>query len=249
MILALGGLYAASVYNYDLFLSLASLFSITIALGIFILVWTSRNHLDNNYLLFIGIAYLFIGGLQMAHTLALEAVHGYGDSTAEHLWIATHYVESLTFLAAPLFIGYKLRPRSVFLAYTIITPVLLMTVILWNLSSVATTGGSGKTLFTDTSQYIIAMIFVSAILLLLQKRQHFSSSVLRLLIAAMAITASVGVVSAIVKTNVEAIHMAAHLAQLVSLGFIFQAVVDTGLTRPYQLILKDLSQNREALRH
>jgi O-antigen/teichoic acid export membrane protein len=124
-----------------------------------------------------------------------------------------------------------------------------MTVILWNLSSVATTGGSGKTLFTDTSQYIIAMIFVSAILLLLQKRQHFSSSVLRLLIAAMAITASVGVVSAIVKTNVEAIHMAAHLAQLVSLGFIFQAVVDTGLTRPYQLILKDLSQNREALRH
>ncbi|HEY41846.1 MAG TPA: PAS domain S-box protein [Dehalococcoidia bacterium] len=249
MALALGGLYAASVYNYDLFLSLASLFSIAIALGIFILVWTSRNYLGNNYLLFIGIAYLFIGGLQMAHTLSLEAIYGYGDSTAEHLWVATRYMESLTFLAAPLFIGHKLRPRSVFLAYAIIAPVLLITVILWNLSPAANTRGGGQALFTDTSQYLIALIYASAILLLLQKRRSFNSSVLRLLIAAMTITAGAGIVYAFIKTNDELINMVAHLAQLVSLGCIFQAVVDAGLTRPYQLILRDLSQSREALRH
>ena len=43
MIFALGGLYAASVYKYDLFPSLTSLFSIAIALGIFILVGTSLS--------------------------------------------------------------------------------------------------------------------------------------------------------------------------------------------------------------
>jgi PAS domain S-box-containing protein len=249
LILALGGLYAASIYNYDLFLSLASLFSIVIALGIFLLVWTSRHYLGNNYLLFIGIAYLFIGGLQMAHTLTLQAIYEYGDSTSEHLWVATHYVESLTFLAAPLFIGHKLRPRSVFLAYAIITPALLMTVILWNLSPAASIRGGGQALFTDASQYLIALIFANAILLLFQKRRSFNPGVLRLLVTAMTITASVGVVSAIVKTNDELMHTIEYLAQLVSLGLIFQAVVDAGLTRPYQLILRDLSQSRDALRH
>ena len=101
-VLGLGGLYAVSLYYYATFLSLASLFSIALALGIFILVWTSRHYLNNNYLLFIGIAYLFIGGLQMTHTLALGMVgnDGYSQNTADYLWLASRYVESLTFLAA-----------------------------------------------------------------------------------------------------------------------------------------------------
>ncbi|UCB43819.1 MAG: hypothetical protein JSV77_04005 [Dehalococcoidales bacterium] len=72
-VLDLGGLYTVSLYYYATFLSLASLFSIALALGILILVWTSRHYLNNNYLLLIGIAYLFIDSLQMAHTLALGA--------------------------------------------------------------------------------------------------------------------------------------------------------------------------------
>jgi hypothetical protein len=62
-ILFLFGLYLMSLYNYLLFHSIAELFSVFVAIGIFMLAWNSRPFLDNSYLLFLGIAYLFIGAL------------------------------------------------------------------------------------------------------------------------------------------------------------------------------------------
>ena len=45
-------LFEAAHHNYLLFHSSVEIFSIVIAFGIFIVAWTSRKHIDNNYLLF-----------------------------------------------------------------------------------------------------------------------------------------------------------------------------------------------------
>ena len=54
------GLYLASLYNFLLFHSIAEVFSIVIACGIFMVAWNTRHYNLDNYLVFIGIAYLFI---------------------------------------------------------------------------------------------------------------------------------------------------------------------------------------------
>ena len=54
------GLYIASRDDYLLFHNLAELFGIIVACAIFVVTWNARQFLDNNYLLFVGIAYLFI---------------------------------------------------------------------------------------------------------------------------------------------------------------------------------------------
>jgi len=66
--------YLTSFYNYLLFHTIAEIFSILIAFAIFIIAWNSREYLDNNYLLFIGIAYLFVGGIDLVHTLAYKGM-------------------------------------------------------------------------------------------------------------------------------------------------------------------------------
>ncbi|MCX5799582.1 MAG: hybrid sensor histidine kinase/response regulator, partial [Proteobacteria bacterium] len=71
-ILVIGGLYFASLYNYLLFHGLAELFSIVVAFAIFILAWNTRRLLDNHYLLFVGIAYLFVGCIDLVHTIAYK---------------------------------------------------------------------------------------------------------------------------------------------------------------------------------
>src|SRR5512147_1420884 len=84
------GLYLGSHYNYLFFHSLAELFSIIIACGIFMVVWNSRQIIRNNYLLFIGTAYLFVGGLDLAHMLAYKGMaifKGYETDLATQLWI------------------------------------------------------------------------------------------------------------------------------------------------------------------
>ena len=104
-ILVFLGFYLTSLYSYLLFHSLAEIFSIVVACGIFMIVWNSRRFLDNNYLLFIGIAYLFVGAVDLIHMLAYKGMgvfQGYETNLATQLWIATRYVQSLSLFIAPI---------------------------------------------------------------------------------------------------------------------------------------------------
>ncbi len=97
-ILLVAILYVISRYSYLLYHSFTEVFSIIIAAGIFMFAWNSRKFLDNNYLLFIGIAYLFIVLLDLMHTLAYKGMGvfiGYSSNLPTQLWIFTRYVESI----------------------------------------------------------------------------------------------------------------------------------------------------------
>jgi hypothetical protein len=102
--LILFGLYLTSLYSYLLFHSTAEIFSIVVACSVFMVAWNSRRFLDNNYLLFLGIAYLFVALLDLMHTLAYTGMGvfpGYATNLPTELWIAARYVESLSLLIAP----------------------------------------------------------------------------------------------------------------------------------------------------
>ena len=87
-------LYVISLRNYLLFHSIAEVFSIVIAFSIFVIAWNSRRVLENGYLLFLGIAYLFIGALDLLHTLAYTGMGvfpGTGTNLATQIWISGRY--------------------------------------------------------------------------------------------------------------------------------------------------------------
>ena len=97
------GLYLTSLYNYLLFHSLAEIFSIVIAFSIFVLAWNYRNIIDNNYLIFLGIAYLFVGFIDIIHTLAYAGMgvfRGFGANLPTQLWIIARSLESISLLLA-----------------------------------------------------------------------------------------------------------------------------------------------------
>ena len=131
IISALLGLYLTSLYNYLLFHSLAEIFSIVVACGIFIVAWNSRRFMDNNYLLFLGIAYLFIGLLDLVHTLSYKGMPmfpGYGANLPTQLWIGARYMESLSLFLAPMFFSRHVRANVVFFIYAIGFFVILLSV-------------------------------------------------------------------------------------------------------------------------
>ncbi len=68
------GLYLMSLQGYLLFHAAVELFSIAVAWDIFLLAWNSRRLMANNYLLFLGISYLFVGGIDLLHTLAYKGM-------------------------------------------------------------------------------------------------------------------------------------------------------------------------------
>ena len=80
---------------------------------VFAVFWNARRFLDNACYLFIGIAYLFVAAIDLTHTLALEQMNifrGFTDDLAIQLWIVARYVQSLSLIAAMLFIGRRIVP-------------------------------------------------------------------------------------------------------------------------------------------
>ena len=127
-------LYISSLYNYLLFHTMAELFSISIAYCVFMVAWNSRRILDNQYLLLLGIAYLFVGILDLAHTISFEGMgilHGYDSNTTTQLWIAARYVEAFSLLLAPLILHRRIQPAFFFLGYAVIAIVLLISIFYW----------------------------------------------------------------------------------------------------------------------
>jgi PAS domain S-box-containing protein len=249
--LVLFGLYLSSRYSYLLFHSLAEIFAVVVSFGIFVLAWNSRRFIDNNYILFLGISYLFIGGLDLVHTFAYQGMGifpGYGANLATQLWIAARYLQSVSFLVAPLLISRKLRPRFAFLGYIVVTTLLLISMFYWHNFPVCYVEGVGLTPFKKISEYIISFIFLASIFLLYRRRRDFDTSVFRFLAASIAVVIGSELVFTLYTGPYATPNMIGHLLKIVSVYFMYRAIIWTGLVKPYNLVFRDLKQSEEALR-
>jgi hypothetical protein len=81
-------LYIISLYSYPVFHTIAEPFSIVIGFGLFMMIWNSRRLVDNDYLLFIGIAYFFVAAIDLVHALTYKGINlfpGYGTNMPTQL--------------------------------------------------------------------------------------------------------------------------------------------------------------------
>lgn len=237
------GLYLTSLYSFLLFHTLGELFSISVAFGIFMLAWNSRRFIDNNYLLFIGIAYLFIGGVDLIHTLAYKGMNifeGYGSNLPTQLWIAARYLESISLLIAPLFFTKNLKVQNVFIIYSLITTLLLGATLHWDFFPDCFIEGTGLTPFKKISEYIISLIFIASVGFLSQHRKHFDVGVFRLIVASIVITIGSELAFTFYISVYGFSNLLGHFLKIISFYLIYKAIIETGLVKPYSLLFRNL---------
>jgi signal transduction histidine kinase/PAS domain-containing protein len=247
---SLTGLYLLSRLNYLLFHSAVEVFSIVITFAIFAIAWNARRMMDSNYLLFIGIACLFVGGVDLLHTLAYSGMGvfpEYGANLPTQLWIATRYMLSFSFLAALFFSNRKFRPSFVIAGYAVVTALLFGSIFYWENFPQAFVDGVGLTTFKIVSEYVVSLILLFAIGLLIRKRGAFSGNVVKLMVAAMALAIAAEMAFTLYTDVYGIANLVGHLFTVVSFYLIYKALIETGLTKPYQLLFRNLKQNETAI--
>ena len=235
-ILVFLGLYLTSLYNYLLFHSLAEIFSIVVACGIFMVAWNSRRFLDTYYLLLLGSAYLFVGGLDMIHTLTYKGMgifQGYATNLPTQLWIAARYTESLSLLIAPLFFRRKLKISLLFFSYTLALLLLLLSIFYWNIFPLCFVEGVGLTPFKKISEYIISLILLASIALLLKNRSEFDRDVLKWVVWSILVTIASELAFTFYVDAYGFFNLLGHFFKIVSFYLIYKALIQMGLTKPY----------------
>jgi PAS domain S-box-containing protein len=244
-----GLLGALSVVNYPLFHTLAELFSIILACSIFIMAWNARRILDDSFVLFIGIAFLFVALTDLMHTLAQPWMGLLGFHTcdaAAQFWVAARHTQALSLLAAPLFIGRRVRARLLLSGYF----VLLVAVVTTTLSCcpfALSITEHGLTSLRIRHEAVVCAVFLAAGVMLIRSRRRIDSNVYRLIL--WAIWLAIGGEAALV-LHVDPYvvsNLIGHFLKISSFYLVYKAIVEIGLRQPYDLIFHNLKRREEMI--
>jgi signal transduction histidine kinase len=250
-LLVLVGLFLTSIYNYVLFHSLSEIASILVMYSVFIVAWNTRRFLDNNYLLFIGIAYLFVGSIDLLHTLGYSGMGvfpAHDSNLPTQLWIIARYLQAVSLFIAPLMIGRTLSPGRLIVIYAAIVAFLLLSVFYWDIFPTSYVEGIGQTTFKIVSEYIISLILIGAMVLLVRKKDIFDSKVLGLLVFSLVLMIASELAFTLYIGVYDLANMTGHLLKIVAAYYVYLALVVTGLDKPYSLLFRNLKQSEEELR-
>ena len=250
-VLVLLVLYLTSLHSYLLFHSIVELFTIIVAAGVFVIAWNARRFLDNNYLLFIGIASLFVGLLDLMHTLAYRGMGVFRDETgnlATQLWVASRYLQALSLIVAPWFLRRRLSIRLQLITYAGIAGAIVLSIFYWRVFPAAYVAGSGLTTFKKVSEILVSLLLLAATGWLAQHRREFEPSVWKLLGVYLLLT----VVSELAFTSYVSVYggmnLFGHFVRLLAFWALYRAIIVTGLEKPYAILLRSVQTSQVQLR-
>jgi len=247
----LASLYITALVDYLLFHSLVEIFSIVVASCIFVISWNLRDYIKNSFLLFIGIAYLFIGILDLLHTLSYKGMPIFADYDfyANQLWIGARFMESLSLLLGFLFLGRfrKINAHGVLLSYALLTIFLILSVFYWKIFPECFAEGTGLTPFKKISEYVICFILLVNIHLLRQNRTKFENRVYLLIFYSIICTIISELAFTFYVSNYGLSNLVGHYFKLFSFYLVYRAIVETCLKKPYELIFRELDISNKKL--
>ena len=244
-------LYAASRFNALLFHASAELFSIIIAGVIFVIAWNSRRLLDDHFYLFLGIASLFVGFIDLLHLLTFKGMGIFPAMDANiptQLWVAGRYLQSLSLLAAPFFLRRRLRPGLVVALFAAVTGLLVLSIFVWKFFPGCYIEGAGLTLFKTGSEYLVSLILVCAIGLLIRFRGDIDRAVMLLLIASFMAMIVAELSFTFYSRMSDLSIVIGHFGKILSFYLLYRALIETALVKPQQILYHRLKASEEALR-
>ena len=243
-------LYVCWWYSFLLFHLISELFSIIIAVSIGIVAWNSRRRLDNDFLLFIGIAFIFIAAIDLLHTLAYKGMNvfeGYDADLPTQLWIGARYLQAGALVLSPLFIVRRLDANVAMIGWGLLTGALLGLIFLGLFPS-CFIEGQGLTDFKVYSELVIVAILVVASLHVGKHRKRLDREVyglIQLAIWFMVASELAFTQYASVFADMNAI---GHVLKVMEFYLLYLAILRTGISEPFRILFKDLKESEVLVR-
>ena len=249
-ILILSGLFLLSQVNFLLFHVLIELFSIAIMWAIFILVWNTRNIIENYSILFLGIAFFFIGVVDTFHVISYKGMGifpGDDPNPPTQFWILGRYLQGIAFFTAPLFWNRQFKASLVMVIFAAITTLLIATVF-GGIFPDCFVQESGLTAFKKNSEYIISLILIAAMWQFSRLREHLEPQILKFIL----ISLSASVLSELFFTFYISVfgvsNVVGHCLKIIAILFLYKALIRSTIKNPFNLIFRELKENEDALR-
>lgn len=238
-------LIISQFHSYLFFHTTVEIFVVIVAVGIFMFSWNTRKLSRNGYFLFLGIVYLSVGTIDLMHAFSYKGMHifpGIGANLPTQLWLEERYLLAFSLVLAPLFIGRKINESIVLGVYAAITAFLLLAVFYLKIFPDSYKEGIGLTPFKIYSEYLISALFLISAVILGIFREKFDGRVFVLLFLSFIINIVSELLFTLYIGVYDIFNMLGHLGELLSYYLVYKAIIEVGLTKPYNLMFLELKQ-------
>lgn len=233
-------LVTISRYNYVLFHSLVEISIATTGFLTFAFTWHLRRF-ELGSLLVIGIMLGCTAFMSVFHMLSYKGMHVFGSDSnlPTQLWISARYFFSITLLFASIANKFKINPSWLLTSLCSITVILLAAVFSGNFPDCFV--DNGLTEFKFVSEYVISGILIAAMILSWKNRQTNRVHLSRLVLGFFMFSILTELVFTTYLGVYDLSNMMGHMFQLYSYYFLYKAIVETGLEKPFDLLFRNLS--------
>lgn len=244
-------LYLTTLYHFLFFHTLVEFFTIVVASGIFAITWNAGQFLKNDHLRFIGMAYLFVACIDLLHAMTYKGMpvfQEYGPNLPTQLWVLARFLGSGALLLAPAFFHRPLRQEWTLAILTAITALSLYAIFRGDIFPVCYVEDQGLTTFKVVSEYVICGMLLMSIVGLFKHRDRFEPEVLRLVLWSIVVTIGSELTFTLYTGLYGLPNLVGHYLKLVSFYLMYRAIITTGFTQPFSLMLRELKNEQDQLR-
>lgn len=244
------GLYLA-IGNYRAFHIAVSLVSVIIAYTVFAVSVHTAPFAKNIFLLFLGTAYAFVGGLDFLHALVFSGI-GYDYphylQNGLSLWISARLLEALSFMSAFLFFRVSYRKLAALVSFSAVT-LFILVMIIGGFFPVLYQTEKGISVLKTALEWTVFIIFGAGLGLIYFNRKHFSQKLSIFLVVYICLSMAAEVFLAFQHMPGAPGTTAGMIFKVLSMIFLYQAMVRSTLSKPYETIFREQQEYNEILRN
>ncbi len=243
-------IFSTTFFNYLLFHSLAEIFSVIIAGGIFLIGWNSRKYINESYFLILGISALFVGIFDIIHTLAYEGLNifpEHGGNLSTQLWIAGRYIQAFSFLFATLMRNKKVSQSILLFFYSLISLTLLLFIFL-KLFPICFVDGVGLTPFKIVSEYIIIIIFAITFLITYYFKYEFNKQIYQFILIILIFFIFSEFTFTLYHNVYGPFNELGHILKIIAFYILYKVIILVGFNNPVDILFKELKHSKEKMR-
>ncbi len=244
------GVYITHLHSDVLFHVVAEMFTITVGYGIFIFGYTTRNLVKEPYTQFLSVAFLFIISLDLIHLLAYPKMNILPDNSENlsmQLRLVARFMQAGSLLAATWFIGNHIRWNLTWGAFGITFWLTIISVFYWKNFPAYLSTGYTLTPFAFACESLIVILLTITAVRLYRKRANFDAEVFNWLIVGVSASALAEFWTLFWGSALNQAIIAEHLFKVLAFYAFYRAVVYTGITKPFALLLRTEQEHKKAL--
>jgi serine phosphatase RsbU (regulator of sigma subunit) len=223
----------------------------SVGVAVFVVAWHTRHLVDDDFLVVLGVAQLFISTTTMMHALTYQGLTVFPGTTvtmSSQFWIITRFMQAAALVAAPAFIGARLKRPSLLLAAFGVPAAAAVYAVFSGVFPITFVSGVGLTPFKVAAEWAIIAGMGLGLWLLWRKRDWLERRVFVDLAVGICCMIAAEVIFTMYATLFGTLNVIGHVLHLASIFFFYRALVARSLEDPFALLFRRLSQREESLR-